>query len=282
MDKHIWTRGLFAQDEMTITNQFSIVPGIRFDQHSEFNWAVSPKFGLNYKMNPDTRFYASAGRSFQAPTITQLFAPDYMPAPGVILRSNPDLDPEYIWSFDLGGEHKVTDNLTGHINAFHNDMNDLISYKTLSGGIRQYENIDKARSAGVELGVDYKTTEWLTSFVNYTYQDTENKETKDKLDYMPRNKANLGLRLDRKLGDWTLSGSVTEIYVGELAYNDWQSGQSNTLDSYWKTDLNFILADKQGLSIRVGVQNLTNKQYEDSGGYLAPGRLYSLSLDIKF
>lgn len=95
------------------------------------------------------------------------------------------------------------------------------SYKTLTGGIRQADNIDEAKSTGIESALNWQVTDWLTSFINHTYQDTEDKETKDELDYMARNKSKFGLRVDKKIGAWTLKGSVTEIYVGRRHYQDW-------------------------------------------------------------
>ena len=282
MDESISNGGLFIQDEMVLNERFNLVPAVRFDKHSEFGWAVSPKMGLVYNLNQNTRLRVSGGQAFQAPTIAQLFAPDYMPSPGVTLRSNPNLAPEHITSFELGGERELTNRLTVRQSLFHNNIVDLISYRTLAGGIRQYDNLDKTKSIGIESVLDGRFSDGLTSSINHTYQDTEDQETHREQDYMPRNKFNWVLKLDRKFGAIAVNASVAESYIGGRHYEDWQSGRVNTLGSYWKTDLSIVAEYKANTSLRFDIQNLTNKNYEDTGGYLSPGRLYSIGLAMKF
>jgi len=284
MSERIKNFGLFVQDEISISDQVSVVPAVRFDQHSEFGSATSPKIGGLYKLKEGTRVHVSMGRAFKAPTIAQLFAPDYTPSPGVIIRSNKDLDPEYITSYEVGFESRlggIIKPLTARIGLFYNDMDDLIS---LSGtGIQEYKNItDGAFSRGVESELDWRATQWLTCFANHTYQATKDKGTREELDHMPGNKSSLGLRWNKPLGGWAIKGLATGIYVGRRDYEDRRSSQINTLPGYWKADLSFILTYKQDLGLRLSIQNATDKRYEDTGGYLAPGRLYSLGLDIKF
>ncbi len=289
MSERIRNFGLFVQDEISISDQVSVVPAVRLDRHSEFGSATSPKLGGLYKLGQATRLHASVGRAFKAPTIAQLFAPDYTPSPGVIIRANKDLDPEYITSYEAGFEHAIIKPLTpkgfpsvtARIGLFYNDMDDLIS---LSGtGIQEYKNItDGSFSRGIESELDWRATQWLTCFANHTYQATKDKGTREKLDHMPGNKSSLGLRWNKPLGAWAIKGQATGVYVGRRDYEDRRSSQINTLPGYWKADMSLILTYKDDLGLRLSIQNVTDKRYEDTGGYLAPGKLYSFGLDIKF
>jgi len=273
--------GLYIQDEIVLRDRIMLVPGVRADLHSDFGWAVSPKLGFSCQIMEGTVFRAAVGRAFRAPTLSELFMPDWMIAPGVTLRSNPDLDPEYILAYDAGVEQELWDRLSLRLGVFYNDMDDLINLKTTEN-VMTYVNISKARSSGVEIGLDWDVTGELSTFGNYTFQQTEDKDTGEDLEYMPDHKANLGVHFDWILGDWELMGSVSEAFVGERSYRDWVSNESFTLDAHWRTDLAFKIKYKEWAWIGFSGQNVTDEKYEETGGYLAAGRLLSVQAGAGF
>lgn len=263
--------GFYGQDEVRLAEGLTLVPGIRGDWHSEFGWALSPRIGLSWKLQPDTHLRASAGRAFRAPTLSELFQPDWMVAPGVTLVSNSSLEPEYIWAFDAGLEHRLGRFASVSVDGFCNDMDNLIGFETRADTLN-YVNISSAWSAGCEIEVETRPVEWLFPFVRYAFQETEDRQTDEDLEYMPAHTLHLGIRLDARKGPFRVVGSWVSSRIGERMYHDWATGKARDLASYWRTDVAVKVWWKDILWISFIAQNLTDEIYEETGGILAPGR----------
>jgi len=268
----ITNAGLYAQDEVSFTPALSAIPGFRADRNSAFGWAASPKLGVNFKATEDTRFRASAGRAFRAPTLSELYNPDSPCGPGVVLRSNSALKPEYAWAYDAGLEQAVPGGVSFKADGFYNDMKDLIDVGA-TGGVMQYRNISSARTAGLEAGAEWAAPFRMVPFVNGTYQQTKDRGTGKRLDYEPDWKANFGLQAHIGAGDWEFGFSVTESWTGERTYHDMMTSLPVTLGQYWRSDAALRCSYRRIAWVGVSGQNLTNQPYEETGGILAPGRM---------
>jgi outer membrane receptor for ferrienterochelin and colicins len=64
---------VWAQDRVSLAGRATVTLGLRFDNHSIFGSAVSPKAGLNLRVTDYWRICASYGRGFRAPDLGQLF-----------------------------------------------------------------------------------------------------------------------------------------------------------------------------------------------------------------
>jgi|YNPNPStandDraft_1061719.scaffolds.fasta_scaffold38257_1 outer membrane cobalamin receptor len=263
--------GLYGQSEIRLAPGFTIVPGLRGDYHSEFGWALSPRLGLSWRAFPDTHFHASAGRAFRAPTLSELFQPDWMVAPGVTLVSNSSLEPEYIWAFDAGMEHRFGRFASISVDGFYNDMDNLIGFETREDTLN-YVNISSAWSAGFEIEAEARPLTWLSPFVRYAFQETEERQTGEDLEYMPAHTMHLGLRLDASKGCFRLTGSWVSSWIGERMYHDWVTGKPRDLSPYWRMDCSLKVTWKERIWVSFAGQNLTDELYEETGGILAPGR----------
>ena len=101
--------GLYMQDEIRLSKKVQLISGIRVDSHSEFDEAVSPKAGVLCSLGPDTVVRSSVGRAYRAPSAVELFQPTILFG-STTFESNPDLDPEYIITADIGLEQKLAGN----------------------------------------------------------------------------------------------------------------------------------------------------------------------------
>ncbi len=273
--------GLYGQDEIRLAQGLFLVPGIRGDWHSEFGWALSPRIGLSWNLQPETHLRASAGRAFRAPTLSELFQPDWMVAPGVTLVSSASLEPEYIWAFDAGLEHRFKSFASVSVDGFYNDMDNLIGFETRADTLN-YVNISSAWSAGCEVEAEIRTTGWLFPFVRYAFQKTEDRKTGEELEYMPAHTLHLGARFDVHKGPFRFSGSWVSSWVAERMYHDWATGEARNLASYWRTDAAVKAWWKDSLWISFVAQNLTDELYEETGGILAPGRFLFARAGVAF
>jgi outer membrane receptor for ferrienterochelin and colicins len=64
---------VWARDRVSLADRTTVTLGLRFDNHSIFGSAVSPKAGLNLRVTDYWRIRASYGRGFRAPDLGQLF-----------------------------------------------------------------------------------------------------------------------------------------------------------------------------------------------------------------
>jgi len=223
---------------------------------------------------------ASAGRAFRAPTLAELYTPECGMTAGLSFKSNPDLEPEYVRAYDAGVEQKMPARAVVRVNAFRNEMLDLITTRT-EGTVVSYVNLSRANSQGVESEMEWQIYEWLAPFVNYTWQETDDVSAGTCLDYMPRNKGNAGFRFGGDGKGLGIEGSVTGSYVGKRGYRDWASGAWMELPEYRRLDASIGLK-YTGAGLVFAVQNVTDENYKETGSITAPGRLYSLTGRLEF
>jgi outer membrane receptor for ferrienterochelin and colicins len=279
-DEEISNLGIFLQDEIRLGEKVRLVPGVRFDSHSEFDTVASPKIACSYTAVGGTVVRASIGSAFRAPTLSEMFYPDWMVAPGVTLVSNPDLEPERITAYDIGLEHSWPGGVTVRADLFLNDMDDLISLQT-AAGVMTYVNVSEATSQGIEVGLDWYATEHIGFSMDYTRQHTEDEDMDEDLDYMPENKVGLGARLHGIAGAWKLAFSLNQMFVDERVYRDRASNLFFELDSYWRIDVALKARRRNGW-VEVTVRNLTNEDYEETGGDLAPATMVVARAGLTF
>lgn len=300
---------VYLQDEIRLFDRLNLVPGIRSDYHSLFGGVVSPKLGASLQITDWLGARTSGGRAFRAPTLSELYLPPLELQPGIKLLPNPHLKPEYIVAGDAGVDLSIAHMLFARISGFYNRMDDLIT-PAISSSIVEFldeeqvtithRTVSEAWSAGLEAELELKYRQWLRVKLGYAFTESADEETGEPLDYIPRHKGSALLRLGLPLGPLRASGWLAVDVVGPRGYLDWQApaelwdvaenwdhlenARPNrvSLDSYTKVDLSLKLAYRTLVWAGVGIQNLTDVEYMESGGILAPGRMIWLRLGGEF
>jgi|GEM_PF-743625 len=305
----------YIQDEILLADRkVQVVPGVRYDSHSEFNGALSPKLAAGWKIIDMLRIRGSAGRAFRAPTHSEMFMPD-IPISGFILQSNKNLKPEYVWAFDAGADVWPAAGLRTTIAGFYNLMDGLIvpAVDPQTMAVTQ-KNTTRAWSRGIECEAEWQALSWLTATGGYTFQQTRDESATDMrklfgksdylvpLDYMPDHAFDIGLGFTKRLGIVGVQASVSESYVGGRSYLEWtqvQMGPDNirfdlvdgsyrfyispdmiSLPAYWRTDLSAVVDIGRYFRVSLTIQNLFDAQFEESGGTYAPGRFASIKFEV--
>jgi outer membrane receptor for ferrienterochelin and colicins len=188
---------IWAQDRLSFANRVTITAGLRFDNHSIFGSAVSPKAGLNFRLTEYWRIRASYGRGFRAPDLGQLFYRFLNPTNFYQVIGNPNLNPEYADSIQIGSEFTARNRRARFaINLFRNDVDNLIESQslgfitspqqlrdiaaregidltlfrpTLGRLLFFYKNIAQARTQGIELDGDLSLPRGFSFGGAYTY-----------------------------------------------------------------------------------------------------------------
>ncbi|MDP1875050.1 TonB-dependent receptor domain-containing protein [Phenylobacterium sp.] len=275
--------GLFIQDVWSITEQWSLVGGARFDHHDTYDWQTSPRLYTVFHLNERLTLKGGVGRGFKAPSLTQL-SPDYqvVAAGGrFTVFGNPDLKPEIGTTYEASADY-AGEGWSVRLGVFQNDLEDLVETQCVrlcgvrGREVRVYGNVAEARIRGLELGGDLDLPANLNLAANYTRLETENRQTGQALLERPESRANATLR-------WrpspALSAQLRTEYVGE------QTVSTGGLPDYtlWSIEASQRLFE--GVTLRVGIENLSDQRLADKSGsftYAEPGRLYHLGFNLSF
>jgi outer membrane cobalamin receptor len=300
--KAIFNGAGYIQDEMNFFDRLNIVPVMRLDYHSAFGSAFSPKLGISYKLNDMIRLHSSAGRSFRAPSLGELYLPDFPVYSKISLKSRPDLKPEYIWGYDAGFDLVPASNVTIKISSFLNSMSDLIVEKIgANSGVLDttiyvtHENSLKAWSEGLEGEIRWDPVGWFSLSSHATFEDSRDVSKNVPLNYVPKYLIGNYLTLTHAFTSMKLEGRIGYNYVGNRSYLDLEHATlSSTLSgpqlklpnvalgSYQTLDVSCKMSFPKRTWLLVAVQNLFNVEYEESPGNLAPGRFATLKIGIDF
>jgi vitamin B12 transporter len=263
-EEKVHNTGIYAQDQVRLGGMFFVTVGGRWDTHSEagsaFTYRAAPAF-----WNPPTgtRFKASLGTGFKAPSLFQLYAPPSFYGP----VGNTGLEPEESTGWDAGIEQFFfEDRLVLEAVYFHNRFTNLIDFDYSSG----YVNIAKATTSGFELRAHIRPADSLTIDAAYVSADAKNEITGEKLLRRPKHK--FSAQLAWKPND--LAGVNMElIHVGEREDSFFVGYTSTrvTLDAYTLVNAaaSYQLLDYLRLFIRI--DNLLGQEYEVIKGYATPG-----------
>jgi len=248
----------------------------------------SPKGGLVYRPDRKTAIRASAGTGFRAPTLFELYK-THTRGSGVTI-ANADLEPEEIVSYDIGAERVFLDNVWARVTYYWSVADELIATRTEDAAKKWYkrDNLEEVSIHGIETELQWRPKDWLSMFVNYTYNQTEieedpvNPENEGNLvsDY-PEHKVRAGVTYaDPNLFDVTL----LYRYEGER-YQDIENTVELSDYSTWAVSVSRTLWDRLKLSL--DVENIFDREYvfskdEDNPDTVAPGRIVMGSVKFMF
>ena len=267
----------YAQDEWIVDDRLLVVSALRYDDSDKFSSAVSPKLGMTYKLQPNSRLKANIGYGFKTPTTTELYHA-FLMGSSTYFVGNPNLDPERSLNYDFGWEGEQGP-WFGKLAFFRNEIKDMIaSYATgeyydaaKKVKIKSYDNIEEARMQGIEAEIGQKINDHFTLKLNYTYLDAEDKVTNARLTERSRHQIGASLLYaDKAQG---LNGSVWGTWKGNYIDDD------NNTKSYaiWNALVSKEL-DKT-TTIYVGVDNMFN--YKDYDNWIN-GTIYRTGVKLKF
>lgn len=113
---------------------------------------------------------ASVGRGFRAPSLGEQFVTTVVSPFQVV--PNPDLRPETAWNLEIGNTASLTRWLWTNAALFYTRATDLIEPVVDSTGAEiQFQNVQRARLAGLDLSVSTAPLPRLTASLAYTYLD---------------------------------------------------------------------------------------------------------------
>ena len=245
-----------------------------------------------YEINPGLKLVANFGRGFRPPNIFDLAT--LGPRPGNRFNvANPDLDPETVWSYDLGFKAE-TNQLELEVFAFYLDYSDKITSvftgKTTPDGrdIVRSENRNSVELYGLEAGGYWAVMDDLRVFavVNYTHgEEQADVGPAFPADRIPPVNGKLGLEYFFK-ADWRFEPYfLFASSQNRLSPRDVRDPRINPAGTAGWGTLNLSLDWQATPSLQIGLrlENLGDKAYrEHASGIDAAGRNIGLWVNYNF
>jgi vitamin B12 transporter len=269
------TKSFFFEQQFRFFDRIFLTGGVRIDDSSAFGTHTTPRGSAAFVIKETgTRIRGSAGAGFRAPTLNELFFPGF---------SNPDLQPETSFSWDVGVDQTFwRERIRLGLTVFYNKFDNLIRFVPINTfPFVAAINVARARASGVEFTGEADLLKNLVASVNYTYTDSEDLSTDRWLAREPQHRWNIGITWEpiRRLQLFTQIHVVTRQFESEQA--GFNSGHT-------RIDVggNYRLIDKYGvlqfLDLTARVNNILNEGYAEVRGFPALGTAFLLGARAGF
>jgi iron complex outermembrane recepter protein len=167
----------------------------------------------------------------------------------------------------------------GGVSVFRSDLSDLITDVVVEGGMRQMQNVRRARMEGVEVAVEHRVPLGSVA-LNYAYLSAGNRSPdreSDYLAYRPAHRLNavVSARLHERL---RVGGEVSRT-AGQHYQNLDTRAWERLNDMTW-VNVRLEHELRAGLGWYVRVDNLTDAAYFSEFGIPLPGRELSVGMQV--
>jgi outer membrane receptor for ferrienterochelin and colicins len=271
----------YIQDEIQI-NDFIFTIGTRLDDNEKYGEELSPNLSVVYKLTENQRLKLSYAEGFKAPSL-QEGSSEYSVYSHGQYYGNDDLQSETSRSYELGYEVYGQDTLFKTA-IFSTQLENMITGQyigdvypygpsmAISG--YKYINVAKANIKGFETEIEYNLNENHVLNVNYTHIKTEDESTGNELYFKPKNTANVGL--SSKFA-YAISSYISANYIGTQ-----YDSSDEKVSGYTTFNAQFSKKIYENLTARIGVDNITDKEFDEGEPYYLKRRFAYIGLNYKF
>ena len=273
---NLWIYSASLEYDITLFDRLGVVLGYghywQNKESGENDDKGSYMAGAYYDIVKGTRVRGSFAKKIRFPSLRQLYGID---------EGNPNLVPETSYNYELGVEQTLPLNSRVALTGFLSDVDDYIE-KPFND--EPFQNYDKYRFQGVELTAETRFIKPLMLRFGYTFMDTQDNSPdsqKDELQYRPRHKLTLEGKYTFHFG---FSAYANVIYnADQVYYSRTEPIEKANLDNFAIVNLKFDqMLFNNFLDVYVGADNVFDKNYEESYGFPAAGRIIYGGLALYF
>jgi vitamin B12 transporter len=263
-------------NDTILWNVFSVTPGIRYDDSKTVSDFISPSLGITYAVAKNTLLSGYVARGFNSPTLTQLSMDNEFFG----YEANPGLQPERIWSYQLGVETGALKFLWLKLQGFRDDIKDVIVSSSTSDPTYfwTFTNDTKQRREGIE--IDFRTLPFrhFTLSGGATFIHAEDPDTGQDIPDVPKYEYDVALKYD---DGHSLKGLLRMHYIWWNTSEDFMGRYNSPV-----VDLNLVkgLIRRHGSVLEgfLSAHNIFNgAQYQESY-YKNPGRWFEAGMRLLF
>ncbi len=240
---------LYLQDEITLTRRLLVNFGLRHDQYSTFGGDTNPRLALIFRATPRTTLKAIYSTAFRAPNVNEAYSGD-----GIL---NHKLIPEDISSSEIVLEQVLGRHVKITGSAYHNRINNLISYVALDQEGSIFRNEGHATLIGIDTELSAKYGDRFEGRASYSYVAERSSSNPVNLVNSPMHVASAGFS----------AHLATRIYASaDSSYVSRRDTLAGTgVSGRTLVNLSFLAQQKKSFDFKAGVYNLLNKKYADPG-----------------
>ncbi|MXS85887.1 TonB-dependent hemoglobin/transferrin/lactoferrin family receptor [Nitrosomonas sp. HPC101] len=304
--------GVYLQDEITLWERLSLIPGVRWDYFSSQANGIGASTNTNDRVNfklggllKITEWFSITGgynEAFRAPTLGELFTTGTHFSCGRgcanLFVPNPNLKPETAFNKEVGARiHKSdllyqNDHLAIRGAYFHNKVKDFVdlmvdfvffpvSGNPGRGGITTSDNVRDAVLEGFEIEANYAAQ---YGYAGFSYAQTRG-----------YNRTDGGVLSNIQPDKWIIMAGLTwPTYSLSLGWRSSIVEAQNRVPTGGTATPGYTLHDLtltwlpqngsfKGVRLDLGIDNLTDKDYRRHLSVLKdPGRNYKLAVSYQF
>jgi outer membrane receptor for ferrienterochelin and colicin len=267
---------LFIQDIWTISPDWELTTGARYDSYSDFGDTVNPRLALVWQTTDQLTSKIMYGRAFRAPSYQQLFSETSRALP------NDELNAEEFDTTEVSFSYAATPGLQLSMNLFQLKQEGIIQRIPVTGSTKdQYENLGDHNTKGMELEVQWQARQDLRVSANYALQ----RQKDDEFRYYLIPERSAYLRADWVfLPNWNWDFQTN--WIGDRPRP--ASDTRTALAAYAISDTTIRYESSQSWEFAASVRNVFDKQANEyNSGSLEndlplPGRNIYVEMKYKF
>ncbi len=247
----------FIQDDYSISDEFSLNAGLRYDYYSIFGSTVNPRLGLIYTPWQSTTFKLLYGEAFRAPNQAELHNNVGR------VTSNIDLKPEKLNTLEFIVEHYFDRQLRAELNVFHTDIRANIIAAPNNKDKIQYQNKNNVESTGVEAQIENTWGDGFQGRLSYSWQYTISEQTGERLSNSPEHMIKLNF-IAPLWQDKVFVGLETQFISSRKVPPKLIGGLVGKAGDYVISNLTVYTQNwVKGLELSAGAYNLFDERYFD-------------------
>lgn len=264
----------FVQDEFTPVDNVFLTAGLRSDDFDTFGRATTGRATAAWLVaDRRLKLRATYGTAFRSPGFLDLYGQS------TFYVGNPNLRAEISRGWDAGVDYYFTGNRgSASVTWFENQFRDLIifDFGVFPGTT---DNVERARTRGLELKTDLVLPAAVTLRLAYTYLEADNLTQNIRLLRRPRHSGSADVWRDFGGG---FSGGAGGRWVAQR--QDVHAATFATIDAdeYVVVRLYVAWQVNDRLVLRARVENLADERYQDVHGYPQLGRGGFAGLEWRF
>jgi vitamin B12 transporter len=252
---------VFAQDEFSPVDDVYLTAGLRNDDFDTFGRATTGRATAAWLLaQRAVKLHASYGTAFRSPSFLDLYGQS------AFYTGNPNLRPEKARGGDAGADYYLPQKRgTLGVTWFQTDFTDLIAS---TPDFRSEENIQRARTRGVEFSAQTTLPGAIELRTSYTYLDADNLSAQTRLLRRPRHSFSADAWHDFGHG---VSAGAGVAFVAQRVDIDASTFATINGEDYTVARLYTAWQVSPHLTLKLRFENLLNEKYEEVNGYPALG-----------
>lgn len=264
----------YAELQSNFGNSLFNTLSVRYDDNDRFGGKVTYRVAPAYVIEETgTKFKASVGTGFKAPTLSQMF----QNFPEFYFSANPNLKPESSLGYDVGFEQGVGKQAVRFgATYFRNNIKNLIADNT---DFSTYINVGRAVTQGVESFLAYQPLKDLEFRLDYTYTEATDEILDQELLRRPKHKFDLN-------GEWHATERLS-LNANVLSVGSWIDGNRDfsiprlTEPGYTTVNVAAGYDLTTNLAVYGRINNLFDRHYQNPDGFLQPSLGAFLGIKVR-